>query len=212
MYDEGYYRDRESTRDFLIETKLLYDMLRPSPDSRILEVGCGGGALLALLEDKGHRVMGIDLLEEALEAARRITARSEILFADACDLPLADESFDCLVSQHLIEHLKDLPHALAEWRRVLAPGGTMAICTPNSLYPCPSLFYDPTHVHIYDPEELRQAVGREGFTVESLRTVFPHLLKGKISILLGVPLYRAFEFLPPFKYRGRSLLLSARKD
>jgi SAM-dependent methyltransferase len=211
LYDEGYYRSRESTRDFLIEAKLLYEMLEPSPDSDILEVGCGGGGFLAFLESKGHRPSGIDLLDEAAAAARRVAPASDIRLADACLLPFPDASFDCLVSQHLVEHIKDLEQALLEWRRVLKPAGRLAICTPNGLYPCPSLFYDSSHVHIYDPEELRRVVTAVGFTAVKSRTVFPHLWKGKISVKLGVPLYRFFEPLQLFRERGRSLLLSARK-
>lgn len=211
MYDEGYYRSRESTRDFLIEAALLYEMLRPPSDSRILEVGCGGGGFLAYLESKGHRPFGVDLLQEAVEAARSLAANSEILQADAYSLPFEDESFDCLVSQHLIEHLEDLPRALAEWRRVLRPGGNLAICTPNSRYPCPSLFYDPSHVHIYALEELKRAVCSAGFAIREGRTVFPHLWKGKISVKAGVPLYWLFEPLPLFRERGRTLLLAASK-
>jgi SAM-dependent methyltransferase len=211
LYDEAYYRSRESTRDFQIEASLLYEMLGASPDSRILEVGCGGGAFLAFLEDRGHQAVGVDMLPEAMEAARQLARTSEVKLGDACSLPFPDASFDCLVSQHLIEHLDDLGQALAEWRRVLKPGGSLAICTPNSRYPCPSLFYDSSHVHIYDPEELRGAVTTAGFEAVNSRTIFPHLWKGKISVMLGVPLYRLFEPLPMFRERGRTLLLSARK-
>jgi len=87
----------------------------------------------------------------------------------------------------------------------------MAICTPNRLYPCPSLFYDPGHVRIYDPAELSELVGKAGFSVERCFTVFPHLWKGKISVLLGVPLYRPLSRLAAFRDKGRSLLLSAVK-
>lgn len=211
MYDEGYYRSREATRDFVIEARLLFKMLGPSPDSRILEVGCGGGGFLAFLEERGHRPTGVDLLPEAVGAARGLAVGSEILSADAYDLPFPDESFDCLLSQHLVEHLDGLPQALREWRRVLKVAGTMAICTPNSLYPCPSLFYDSSHVHIYSPKELEQVVVDAGFVLTSSRTIFPHLWKGKISVKLGVPLYRIFEPLPLFHQSGRTLLLAASK-
>lgn len=212
MYDEGYYRHRESTRDFLIEAKLLYDMLHPQTDSRILEVGCGGGALLAFLESKGHSPTGVDTLEEAIGAAGKTARKSRILMADAGDLPFPDGSFDRLISQHLVEHLEDLHGALKEWGRVLKTGGVLAICTPNRLYPCPSLFHDPGHAHIYDPMELREVVQEAGYRVENCRTVFPHLYRGKVSVKVGVPLYRLFAPLPPFKNTGRSLLLSACKN
>lgn len=211
LYDERYYRRREATRDFLIEAELLYRLLRPTPGSRILEVGCGGGALLSYLEAKGHRVTGVDVLEDAVRASRSMVTRGEVLQAEAGSLPFPDASFDRLLAQHLVEHLEDITTTLVEWKRVLAPGGVMALCTPNRRYPCPSLFYDPGHVHIYDPDELREVVESAGFRVEECLTVFPHLWKGKISVLFGVPLYRRFMNLPSFRMSGRSLLLSAAK-
>lgn len=209
MYDEGYYRYRESTRDFDIEAGLLYKMLSPAPGSRILEVGCGGGAFLSFLEDRGYTAVGVDILEEAVRLASQAAPNSRVLRADAGSLPFEDGSFDRLVSHHLVEHLEDLAGALREWCRVLAPGAVMAICTPNRLYPSPRIFDDPSHVHIYDRMELAGAVGEDGFHIESSMTVFPHLWRDRISVEVGVPLYRIFSRLPYYRDRGRSLLLSA---
>jgi SAM-dependent methyltransferase len=211
LYDEGYYRYRESTRDFLIEARLLYSMLAPRPDSRILEVGCGGGALLSFLESMGNSAVGVDILEEAVRLASEAAPSSRVIQCDAGELPFAGGSFDRLVSHHLVEHLDDLPGTLEEWRRVLEPGAVVAICTPNRLYPSPRIFDDPSHVHIYDRRELGEVLEDAGFRVEDSLTVFPHLLRDRISVAVGVPLYRAFSHLPYFSDRGRSLLLSARR-
>jgi SAM-dependent methyltransferase len=211
LYDEGYYRYRESTRDFLIEARLLYAMLALRPASRILEVGCGGGALLSFLEAKGHPAVGVDILEEAVRLASRAAPSSRVIKCDAGDLPFADASFDRLVSHHLVEHLADLPGTLEEWRRVLRPGAVLAMCTPNRLYPSPRIFDDPGHVHVYDRRELVGVVEKAGFRVEGSLTVFPHLWRDRISVAVGVPLYRVFSHLPYYRERGRSLLLSARR-
>jgi SAM-dependent methyltransferase len=209
LYDESYYRYRESRRDFRVETRLLYSLLRPDPDSRILEVGCGGGALLAFLAEKGHHATGLDISEEAVDLARRTAPACRVVRADAGVLPCEDASFDRLLSHHLVEHLADLPAALADWRRVLASGGIMAVCTPNRLYASPHIFEDPSHLHIYEGRELAEAVEKAGFKVREWFTVFPHLLKDTISVHVGVPAWRAFYRLPYFRDRGRSLLLSA---
>ncbi|MBN2026828.1 MAG: class I SAM-dependent methyltransferase [Actinobacteria bacterium] len=211
MYNEGYYRYRESTRDFLIEARSLYSMLAPRPDSRVLEVGCGGGALLSFLEARGHNAVGVDILEEAVRLASQAAPSSRVIQCDAGELPFDSGSFDRLLSHHLVEHLDDLPGALEEWHRVLAPGSVMAICTPNRLYPSPRIFDDPSHVHVYDRRELAAVVEEAGFRVEDSLTVFPHLWRDRISVAVGVPLYRAFTRLPGFRDRGRSLLLSARR-
>ncbi|MBC7253838.1 MAG: class I SAM-dependent methyltransferase [Actinobacteria bacterium] len=212
MYDEEYYRYRESTRDFRVEAGLLYRLLQPEPDSGILEVGCGGGAFLAFLEGRGHRAVGVDLLEEAVRLARRKAPRSTVLRADASRLPFPDHSFDRLVSHHLVEHLEDLRGALLEWRRVLKPGGIMVLCTPNRLYPSPRIFDDPGHVRLYGRKELEDVVAGCGFRVKESCTVFPHLLRDRLSVALGVPLYRLFYRLPRFRERGRSLFLSAVRE
>lgn len=211
MYDAQYYRHREATRDFRVEAGFLYALLRPEAYSRILEVGCGGGAFLAFLEAKGHTAVGVDLLPEAVRVARETVVRSEVVQADASHLPFDDASFDRLVSHHLVEHLDDLPRALAEWRRLLAPGGVIAVCTPNRLYESPRIFDDPTHVKIYDREELSRAVEGAGFTVEKCVTIFPGLGRDRLSVKVGVPLYRLFYRLPHFRDRGRSILLGAGK-
>ncbi len=211
LYDEGYYHHRESTRDFDIESALLYAMLAPEPASRILEIGCGGGALLSFLEDRGHGAVGVDILEEAVRLAALAAPSSTVIRCDAGDLPFADASFDRLVAHHLVEHLGDLAGALAEWRRVLRPGAVMALCTPNRLYPSPRIFDDPGHVRIYGRHELAAAVEGAGFQVCEAMTVFPHLARDRISVSLGVPLHRLFSRLPHYRDRGRSLLLSARR-
>jgi SAM-dependent methyltransferase len=211
LYDEEYYRYRESTRDFNIEAGLLYHMLDPRPDSRILEAGCGGGALLAFLEERGHAATGVDISQEAVGLASAAAAGCRVLQEDAARLSFPDHSFDRLLSHHLVEHLPDLQEALEEWRRVLVPGGIMALCTPNRLYPSPHIFDDPGHVHIYDGPELRAGVEEGGFEVDRCITIFPHLLRDRISVAIGVPLYRVFAHLPYYSGRGRSLLLSARR-
>ncbi len=209
MYDEAYYRYREQTRDFRTEADLLLRLLRLEPGCRVLDVGCGGGAFLACLEERGCVAVGVDLLEEAVQAAREMVREATVLRLDAVSLPFDEGSFDRLTAHHLVEHLDDLPGALREWKRVLVPGGVMALCTPNRLYPSPRIFDDPGHVHIYDAGELGRTVGDSGFHVEKSMTVFPGLWKDRISVKVGVPLYPVFRHLPYFRERGRSILLSA---
>jgi ubiquinone/menaquinone biosynthesis C-methylase UbiE len=209
LYDEGYYRYREQTRDFRVESDILMRLLRLKPGCRVLEVGCGGGAFLSRLESAGFEAVGVDLMNEAVQAARDMVKSSTVTCADAVELPFDEGSFDRLLAHHLVEHLGDLPAALGEWRRVLTPGGMIVICTPNRLYPSPRIFDDPSHLHIYDRAEVCSTVERAGFSVARSMTVFPGLSKDRISVAVGVPLYRLFRPLPYFKNRGRSILLSA---
>lgn len=209
MYDEEYYRYREQTLDFRIEADILVGYLAAGPGKRVLEVGCGGGALLAILEQTECELYGMDMLPGAVALAQQVVKHSKVFVGDAAAVPFGDSSLDCVVSHHLVEHLPDLQGALSEWRRALKPGGRLAICTPNRLHPSPHLFDDPTHLHIYSPAELSRELESAGFSVIESITIFPSLWKDRISVKIGVPLYSLFRRFPLFRERGRSILVNA---
>ena len=101
---------------------------------RVLEVGCGTGALAAALAGKGARVWGVDAEPAMLAVARaRIPAGVGLKEARAEALPFKDGWFDRVVMR-LSLHLFDGPAAIAEARRVLGPDGRLAIAT-----------FDPAH-------------------------------------------------------------------
>lgn len=166
---------------------------------------------MAFLAARGHEVTGVDISPRAVELASRAAPRCKVLVADAARLPFPDGSFDRLVSHHLLEHLQDAQKALKEWRRVLVPGGIMAVCTPNRLYPRPRIFYDEGHVHVFEGRELEEVVEGSGFRVIRTFTVFPHLWRDRISVKVGVPLYKLFAALPVYRDRGRSLFIAAER-
>ncbi len=209
LYDDEYFRLRESIKDFQIEVKLLLKLLELKPGLSVLEIGCGSGVLLSILEERRCKPAGIDLSEDALKIARSRTRCSELFRADATLLPFEDSKFDRIVANHLVEHLQDLTGALKEWRRVMKPGALLAICTPNRLYPDKAIFDDPGHIRYYDTHELKKILESEGFTVIQSFTVFPHLGARALSVKIGVPFHRVFKCMPYFRQRGRSVLVSA---
>jgi 2-polyprenyl-6-hydroxyphenyl methylase / 3-demethylubiquinone-9 3-methyltransferase len=105
------------------------------PGIRLLDVGCGGGILTEELARRGYRVTGIDLAEGAVAAARRHAAGSGLTVdyqvGSAYQLDFADASADGVVASDVLEHLHDLPRAIAEIARVLRPGGVFAFDTIN---------------------------------------------------------------------------------
>src|SRR3954447_20960589 len=109
--------------------RLIRDGTELEPGARLLEIGCGVGAVLAVLgqEFPGIRLTGVDIEPKQLEFARGHLERSGVgatlVEADALALPFADESFDHVWMMWFLEHVPDPPAVLREARRVLASGG-----------------------------------------------------------------------------------------
>jgi ubiquinone/menaquinone biosynthesis C-methylase UbiE len=96
---------------------------------RILDAGCGSGPLLAVLRDQGATVTGIDSSARMLELARRrLGADASLHVADLRDpLPFPDGAFDDVVASLVLHYLKNWEPTLAEFRRVLRPGGRLIV-------------------------------------------------------------------------------------
>jgi demethylmenaquinone methyltransferase / 2-methoxy-6-polyprenyl-1,4-benzoquinol methylase len=97
------------------------------PGDSVLDACCGTGDLaIAALEAGGH-VTGVDFSERMLERARNKSAEVEWVQGDALALPFGDGSFDAATVGFGVRNLDDLERGLAELRRVLGPGGRVAI-------------------------------------------------------------------------------------
>ncbi len=111
--------------------RLIRDGTHLEPGTRLLEIGCGVGAVLAVLgqEFPGLRLFGIDIEPKQLDFARghleRAGVEATLREADALGLPFGDESFDHVWMMWLLEHVADPIAVLREARRVLVAGGAI---------------------------------------------------------------------------------------
>ncbi|SFL66271.1 Methyltransferase domain-containing protein [Desulfomicrobium norvegicum] len=105
-------------------TRLMLALAGPLHGALALDAGCGCGATLALLREHGARAVGLDLNAALLREAGDVDAR--VAQADLADLPLPDACLD-LVLCECVWNLTDKERVLAEFRRVLRPGGTLAL-------------------------------------------------------------------------------------
>jgi SAM-dependent methyltransferase len=126
---------------------------------RLLDVACGTGYGLAMLSKPGRQVFGVDVDREALLGARQA---APVVTADGGALPFPDGTFEAVTTFETIEHLEHRTEFLAEVARVLVPGGSILLSTPNALYtdPVAGRPRNPFHVIEYTPDELVAEVGR----------------------------------------------------
>ena len=97
------------------------------PGSRVLDACCGTGDLAVAAEREGGIVTGLDFSGEMLVRARRKSDTIEWVQGDVLALPFADASFDAATVGFGVRNVADLRAGLLELRRVLRPGGRLAI-------------------------------------------------------------------------------------
>jgi ubiquinone/menaquinone biosynthesis C-methylase UbiE len=95
----------------------------------LLDVGCGPGSITVELASLVASTVGLDASEEAIAWARKLDPRGgvEFVVGSAYELPFEDRSFDVVFGHQVLQHLADPVDALREWRRVLRPGGIVAV-------------------------------------------------------------------------------------
>ena len=98
------------------------------PGGALLDVGCGTGGFCALAAARGAVVHGLDADPEAVERARRRAPGADLRVGIMESLPWPDDRFDVVTGFNAFQYALDVDLALAEARRVLRPGGRIAIC------------------------------------------------------------------------------------
>ncbi len=138
VYDDHFGQTGWITAD---EQNRFISWLDLDPESRVLDIACGsGGPSLRLTRLTGCSIVGIDIHEQgianAIDSAQREglaeRARFERLNASEA-LPFPDAVFDAIICVDAINHLPDRPRVLADWTRVLKPGGRIVFTDPITL-------------------------------------------------------------------------------
>lgn len=137
---------------------------------RLLDIGCGTGAFLNAIHQAGWTVTGLEPDPGARDKATKrygLAVRSiEDLFA------LEAGSFDVITLWHVLEHVHDLSAYVGEFKRLLAPGGTLLIAVPNytsgdaAHYGAQWAAYDvPRHLYHFSPASMEKLLAPAGFAV-----------------------------------------------
>lgn len=143
------------------------------PGGRLLDVGCGNGRFLGHMKALGWQAEGVEFSSDGVAACSR--AGLDVHHGDLASADFADERFDAITARHVIEHVPD-PHAfVAELARILKPGGTLVIETPNADalgrgWFGPHWFANevPRHLFLFTPAALDTLGTRYGLVRQSL--------------------------------------------
>ncbi|WP_432547436.1 class I SAM-dependent methyltransferase [Kineococcus sp. SYSU DK004] len=131
-YDAGQRRAERLAEDEAVWTRVWAGAL-PAAPADVLDVGTGSGRVALLLAGLGHRVTGTDLSAGMLARARAHAAllpagrAPRFLRDDAVAPGFAPGGFDAVVNRYVVWTLRDPAAALAAWRRLLRPGGVLAL-------------------------------------------------------------------------------------
>ena len=178
-------------------TDRLVELCGITSSTRVLEVGCGVGVTSNYLAaEVGCALTSVDLSEKmvgwaAQRAARRgVADRISFLVADAQALPFADGSFDAVISESVTAFAPDQHRAVGEYRRVLAPGGTVGLAEASWIRtPAPAglvnfLSRAMEGARFHDPEgwtALLEGGGFVGLTRETARLTARSQLASDLS-------------------------------
>lgn len=119
-----------------LRAQSVLGLLTVKQGERVLDIGCGNARDISRIVECGGQVIGVDISPGMVMAARQELERMGVSgitlqVGDATSLDFPDASFDKVLCSEVIEHIPDAAQALREMRRVLRPGGSLVLSTPN---------------------------------------------------------------------------------
>ncbi len=204
----------------------ILDYLDVQPGDHVLDCGCGEGFYTMVLSELYDcKITALDSDEPLLKIAReRVGNKLSIEFkvGDATRIPYSDNTFDKIILTEVLEHVPNDLQALLEVKRVMKPGGVLAITVPNHNYP---FFWDPVnktleavhlghvkkglfagiwdlHIRLYYPDEIKSVVEKAGFKIEDFRGILHYCLPFNQNILRFFKLFYTNVPLPQSVYHS----------
>jgi SAM-dependent methyltransferase len=179
------FEDPRLNRLFTTDSEWLFERLPLNETDLVLDVAAGTGHVARRLAPRVRTVVALDATRAMLEQGRA-HAPPNVLFVhgDAAQLPFLDDSFDVVVTRFAIHHFEHPRTQVDEMRRVLRPGGRLAVAdlvahpeaaaTQNRL----ETLRDPSHVRMLELHELKALVGTRDVELRDVvRPLEPWLLQ-----------------------------------
>ncbi len=167
-----------------------FERMPLQPGATVLDLGCGAGrhsrgtrrlpgvAIAALdlgekeVRDTAANLRDCDEIGEAAGGSLPDAGPWASIRGSAYEIPFADESFDCVIASEVLEHLFEDGHALREIKRVLRPGGMLAVSVPREgperiCWMLSQEYHEAAggHVRVYQKEALRKLLVEQGYQI-----------------------------------------------
>jgi SAM-dependent methyltransferase len=208
-----------------LATAALIDLAQISEGDRVLDAGSGiGGTARLIAAERGARVTAVDLTPEYCEVAKwlndvvGLSDMIEVRTADATELPFDAGSFDLVVSQHVQMNVADKRRLYAEARRVLVPGGRLALwdATAGSRGPVHlpvPWATSPEQSHLVIPERLADLLREAGFATAHWNDLTEPAENAMRQLFAGKqPRLGLHVFVPDFHAKATNLVRNLAED
>jgi sarcosine/dimethylglycine N-methyltransferase len=202
-----------------LATAALIDLAQIGAGDRVLDAGTGiGGTARLIAAERGARVTAVDLTSEYCDVAGWLNDAVglgdmiEVHTADVTDLPFDHASFDVVVSQHVQMNVADKRRLYAEARRVLAPGGRLALWdvaagTSGPLHLPVPWATSPEQSHLVAPEQLAELLREAGFATTHWSDLTERAPAAMRGFLAGDPPPLGLHvFVPNFPAKAANLV------
>jgi SAM-dependent methyltransferase len=193
---ERAFEERDDYGNYEANLRFLREAgLRPG-EGRVLEIGSGKGRMLDLLRREGYDAQGVEVNAAMIDESRRLFGDLPIQRVSGASLPFEPATFATVVSFDVFEHIPDSDAHLAEVKRVLIPGGTYLLQTPNKW--TNSVFetirwksftaWRQDHCSLHSYREIVRRFARHGFDTEFFDIpVVTDFFRWKVRRYLGTP-------------------------
>jgi len=147
------------------EGHIYKTVVRRAGQGRVLDVGCGWGTSLTMLNPQGRELHGLDITHEALSRAKEQNDNISFYVGNANELPFKSDMFDCLICTETLEHIEG-DNAVRECYRVLKPNGVALFTVPNGSGISGRV---ADHVRMFSFQDFSHFLQQAGFDVVSGR-------------------------------------------